>query len=447
MTPRKSLDEFLANEKWTEKEVMPCDDLKDNRCESFEYKETSAKRLPSNLTPLSSIPKKRHTIKISRYDNNEETVKSNTSNTKINDAGLHSAKDDMYDINENETSMHNMSNHHLSGIPLPLSSCKGIETSIHSDIHNVGEVVEQSICNYISEENECITESIQEIRKASTIRKHESLFETNEQINSSEIRRTYQHSKFEDNPITISDVSVYFYDQKKVLVNQCDMTNIAPIDDIKCKSFCSRYMNLSCDSPLENIDQTRISLVETLSDEDDDECEVSREMNTGDVACNDLPDKCNQIEINSPFLIANEENNMLVPQLNTNDLHNVPSICRKCKSCQKTFINESTSNTANSFVLPSLPSAPILEMNRLIRLRSRPHITDVNGLWERSSLNCNIINLNNISHEESITFSDNIIVDFHDVSNIIRIYKSDCNRWVDNILFIYKGRYWMFNII
>ncbi|XP_075147372.1 spc105-related isoform X2 [Haematobia irritans] len=234
---------------------------------------------------------------------------------------------------------------------------------------------------------ENIAHSMQEVRKAVTA-SDPIVTELNRTC---DVLHSGQNLLFEDNAITISDVSVYFKHNRESVVLE---------ENTKGRSFQKHYMNLT----LENIDQTRMSLVRSLSIDDENDaglCSLdnnnlclSLESSTHSGVPARMQEskshtECRSIAFSATDKISNDEHK--------DKPANVSAVCRKCRHCQDTLTNESIHSRSDTFGLPPLPEIPTLDLDRLRRLRTRPHISDINHLWQRVSLDHTMPNLGNLS--------------------------------------------------
>lgn len=363
-TPHRSLNEFLETEEYVNAE--------DNMYKSPKQNDRSIKRLPRHLTPILSMAKKRHTLVFSNsvvdesilFDgHNEIELSGNKSEINRDRHAKKSATFSNNNANENSTKQLSPANTGSS-----LDTCNILRSES------------------ISEDVESTAQSIQEIRRATLVHINEHITGPEKQHTPLELKSAIS----EDHVINISDVSAYFQTERKG-----PTTSYAARD----RSFQRCYMNITCDSTMENIDKTRLSLVKTISD-DDDGYDV-------DVIQSKLSESRLTPQLTE---IVTEANTQLNPcplsSCNENQIQNVPSVCRKCKQCQETFFYDSIYSTIDSFILPVLPPVPPLNLDRLRRLRNRPHISDVNVLWQRVSLDRTMTNLNNKYENNSTLFSN-----------------------------------------
>ncbi|XP_037807647.1 uncharacterized protein LOC119601036 [Lucilia sericata] len=428
MTPRLSLLEFTAEERKAKEE---------ERLQNMKYisplrNEGTNKRLPVNLTPVLSIPKKRQTLVFDDCQIDESSTSPQTEKNigklvspkvldyememvkeqepfRLSRCGTYNQVIEMSGIVSNESVLHTPpSKQKKSCIPIPISSGKKsykslVETT--SDNNREGE-------DQINMEGDNLAESIQFMRRATTFtqRRDTTIGPIDLDIENEAARKP---SIFEGNPITISDVSVFFEVQRKsnslipqtennLAVEQNDVNGLKAIERMK-KSLENHHLNLT----LEDIEQTRLSLVRISYEEQEDTTPP----------CDDV-------------VTENVENNLdwKNRRQSVNYLRNTSAVCRKCKRCQETVLNETTSSTYDSFVLPPLPPLPDLGLDRLRRLRKRPIISDVNIMWQRVSLDRTIINPFNISDDESQIISDlddETEEESSAVAKCIRNYKND----------------------
>ncbi|KRF85104.1 uncharacterized protein [Drosophila virilis] len=205
-----------------------------------------------------------------------------------------------------------------------------------------------------------------------------------------------QPDMYEDNPITISDVSNHFTAQRE-LAKRCHANKAeqqakeSSIESRGSNEHCNksyatthkRFINLSGDtvilaaaevlddeSEVYEIDKTRLSLVSTLLDEEDD-----REKETA---------HSNNIESES-----NAESDACLEQLNPPAVAGAADACKKCKHCRRSMDNATARNiSADSFELPDSPDLEE-QFERLDRLRQRPRLEDVHKYWELKKLELN----------------------------------------------------------
>ncbi|XP_023302565.2 putative uncharacterized protein DDB_G0282133 isoform X1 [Lucilia cuprina] len=428
MTPRLSLLEFTAEERKAKEEER----LQNTKYISPLRNEGNNKRLPVNLTPVLSIPKKRQTLvfdncQIDESSTETEKITEKLVSPKILDYDMevlekqeplrlsrrgtynHNQAIEMSGIISNESVLHTPTpKDKKSCIPIPISSGKKSYKS--SDNHKEAE-------NQFDMEAVNLAESIQFMRRATTFtqRRDTTIGPIDLNIENEPARKP---SIFEGNPITISDVSVFFEVQRKsnslisetdneLAVELFDVSGLKAIDRVK-KSLENHHLNLT----LEDIEQTRLSLVRISYEEQEDNLAEDTTSPSGDV------------------VVESVDNNLdwKNKRQSVNYLRNISAVCRKCKRCQETVLNETTSSTYDSFVLPPLPPLPDLGIDRLRRLRKRPIISDVNIMWQRVSLDRTIINPFNISDDESQIISDlddEIEDESSAVTKCIRNYKND----------------------
>ncbi|XP_030571155.1 uncharacterized protein LOC115770138 isoform X2 [Drosophila novamexicana] len=201
---------------------------------------------------------------------------------------------------------------------------------------------------------------------------------------------------YEDNPITISDVSNHFTAQRELAKRSQakkaeQQARKSSIESRSSNEHCNksyatthkRFINLSGDtvilaaaevldeeSEVYEIDKTRLSLVSTLLDEEDD-----REKETA---------HSNNIELES-----NAESDACLEQLNPPAVAGAADACKKCKHCRRSMDNATTRNiSADSFELPDSPDLDE-QFERLDRLRQRPRLEDVHKYWELKKLELN----------------------------------------------------------
>ncbi|XP_065356778.1 putative uncharacterized protein DDB_G0282133 [Calliphora vicina] len=454
MTPRLSLLEFTAAEKKAREEEF----------NSPLRNENTNKRLPVNLTPVLSIPKKRQTllfddclmdesdtsppivspieqandieepIKQVPFDLSKHTItnecsieKSLSSNEQANDMEDTMRQDpfdlsnraisnhamEMSGIVSNESELQTPTKQRKSRIPIPISSGKKSNKSF-SLLQTSGENHKETDAKQMDGDN--LAESIQFMRRATTFTQMRDTTIRATDLDG-EIVPDRKPSIFEGNPITISDVTVFFEAQRKsnsldpqtvnsLCLEQNEMSGLNAIENAK-KSLENRYLNLT----LEDIEKTRLSLVRISYEDHENNYAEDISPPIEAVASED-------IENNTDWKNKRQS---------VNYLRNVSAVCRKCKRCQDTVLNETTSSASESFVLPALPPLPDLGLDRLRRLRKRPAIADVNFLWQRVSLDRTIINPLNISDDDSqiIVDVDETEDEFSPVTQCISNYKRD----------------------
>uniref|UniRef100_A0A034WGU1 Uncharacterized protein n=2 Tax=Bactrocera dorsalis TaxID=27457 RepID=A0A034WGU1_BACDO len=199
-------------------------------------------------------------------------------------------------------------------------------------------------------------------------------------------------SIFENNPITISDVSVYYLaQQKSYIINglEEDIRNEYLTDSNKAEVFNKQFINLErenssiCISEIDDIEKTHLSLVETFASENVEDCEEN--------------ERSDKQPIEELIIEPMEKSSLLLKekdaQINTVKNKNHIIICRRCKHSQESFSSGSMSITSESFALPPLPPSPSLGLEHLIRLRILPKLKNVHEYWRRRSLEKNGSNL------------------------------------------------------
>lgn len=407
-TPNQSLLDFTKDEKiFIEEERRT---------------ENSNKRLPVNITPVLSIPKKRHTFDDCQMDIscNEKLIQAEESKNlepfRLSKGVISDHVMEISGIVANNSILETPTKQRKSRIPIPISSGKKSNRSFsllqstdvqpkEDDDHLNMEVDDQ-----LNMDGDTLAESIQVMRRATTfLHRRDTEIGVKELDVETEADHVKKTSIFEGNPITISDVTVFFEAQRKSnsVVPETEMTlgvdkmNMSSFNDIERakKSLENRYLNLS----LEDIDKTRLSLVQ-VSYEDGT-------INNTNASAQEQMDDCvenPEVPVDKNISNSGPENNIdrKNRRHSVNYLRNASTICRKCKRCQDTFLNETSSSTSESFMLPPLPPLPDLGLERLRRLRKRPAIADVNVLWQRVSLDRTIINALNISDDDSQIISD-----------------------------------------
>ncbi|KAM7364115.1 spc105-related isoform 2-T2 [Cochliomyia hominivorax] len=428
MTPRLSLLEFTALETKTREE---------EQLHRMEYlspfrKENTNKRYNMSITPILSIPKKRallfddcvtdeKNMSIEVENSHANVLNSNEMGNDIKGSKVHKQEQDVskfvirnsnsneMDISgvvANDSFLQTPPKQRKSRIPIPISCEKKSRRSI-SMLQNCNDQNKDSD-DQLDIEGDTLGASIQVMRRATTFTQMRD-----KEIKCNELKN--------NDPITISDVSVFFEAQRKsnslapeaetsLVLEKINMSEIKAIEKAK-KTLENRYLNLT----LEDIDKTRLSLVK-ISYEDgtvgntnmsineyNENYERNMQALIDEVINNDMsPDNNRIVNDNGLEVNANRKSS----RRSVNYLRNESAICRKCKRCQNTILNETTSSTSDSFVLPALPPLPDLGLERLGRLRKRPSIADVNILWQRVSLDRTIINDLNISDDGSHITSD-----------------------------------------
>ncbi|XP_059217853.1 uncharacterized protein LOC106091123 isoform X3 [Stomoxys calcitrans] len=361
-TPHKSLTEFLAYEKRTFHSTDSDEYIKEKSMsienKSF-YDELSMKRLSYSLTPVASKAKKRQTLLFSDCGIDESNCIKRC-NEKASEVGLTKKQNPEYTGHKN--------------IPSPTKNNEYSYEIVESPSNSIPEVRKATIATYIEPRIE----------------------------HRGPPSHTLVHCEpdliFEDNVVTISDVSAYFTNQLKSMENPTNVTSCTGIEETEGKNFQKHYIDLT----LENIDQTKLSLVKTLSE---DECELE-EPKHDDRSYESKPSYGRQLNekgenefcVECIDLIA-EPDKSSHKSYGVNEMTN--KICRKCRECQVSFQNESIDNLSRSFVLQPSSELPILDIEHLKRMRSRPQIADVNKLWHRISLDRTITNIHNVSEEKA----------------------------------------------
>lgn len=211
---------------------------------------------------------------------------------------------------------------------------------------------------------------------------------------------------FEDNPITISDVSVHYFAQRKSsIINSLgdDIGNEYLIDSNKAAVFNKQFINLEREnsplsiSQMDDIDKTRLSLVETFASEnagDDKENGRSKSQSIEGLVVEDNCVPNRHIPVETCSLLLKEKDTKINIVMNKNHI----TLCRRCKHSQESFTSGSMSITGESFALPSMPPSPSLGMKYLKSLRNLPKLKDVHEYWKRRSLEKNFSNISPSSH-------------------------------------------------
>ncbi|TMW50023.1 hypothetical protein DOY81_004889 [Sarcophaga bullata] len=392
ITPRLSLIEFTAAEKRAKKEQI----LQNSRRFSPTLSEISNKRMPVDLTPLLSISKKRQTLIFddclmdeSHHNGGVNVVngekEQNQETLSLSEHELKGPVMEISGICSNESLLQTPPKQRHSQIPIHVNSeQKSLRyiLQLNKSSDNFTEPEKESDL-----EDENFAESIQLMRKMKSSK--QIVDPSIECVNNIAI----QASVFEGNPITISDVSIFFEAQRKsqslapkikegLTTEEHNVNGVNAIEAAK-NGLENRYINLT----LDDIDKTHLSLVRASYEDEDSNQSISK------------------------FFVVNDQNPMNLLNANQDVENNKSfntkrrSVCRKCKRCEETFLNESTSSTSDTFVLPELPSLPDLKLDLLKRLRKRPTTSDFNILWQRLSLDGKIMNTINIS-DNSVVISD-----------------------------------------
>ncbi|XP_053970015.1 uncharacterized protein LOC128871888 isoform X2 [Anastrepha ludens] len=248
---------------------------------------------------------------------------------------------------------------------------------------------------------------------------------------------------FEDNPITISDVSVHYLAQKKPSIVDNIGFNVQQScsgDSNKTAVFNKEFINLErensplCISEMDDIDKTRLSLVETLLSENEDindeepyQKESEKELSINQ---NCVTTTHNLIESCSASLGVKGSNIDAVAKVQNTTL------CHRCKRCQEALSPEGMSATTESFALPSMPPLPSLGLENLERLRKRPKLKDVHEYWRRRSLEKKEANTaafaekrldNSIDEKNSDCVSRTHINDFKDSVEVLKEIEKQIN--------------------
>lgn len=411
ITPRLSLIEFTAAER---REGI----VQNSSCFSSTLSEISKKRLPLSLTPLVSVSKRRQTLIFDDclMDESNDNIESDAIEEKNKQfqetlsLSEYEGNGDVIEIsgvclNESRLQTPSRQEQRQSHIPIPVSSEKKL-LSYTSQLN-------RSVDNIKEDENEQdldgdnFVESIQLMRRTETLKQFDdqSTIRTNVAI---------KPSVFEENPITISDVSVFFDAHRKsksispqIMIGSTHEPNTKGVSAIEPEKtgLENRYINLT----LDEIDKTCISLVGASYDVEDDNQSFSKCIPINDQSKTNVTDNKQDDEKND-----NTDGN----HRSINDLRNRSVLGRNCKRCRETCLNETTSSVSDTFVLPKLPPFPDLGLEYLRRLRKRPTISDVNVLWQRLSLDSTVMNVINISD------------DSHIISNLEHKYSpaAKCNR-------------------
>jgi len=200
---------------------------------------------------------------------------------------------------------------------------------------------------------------------------------------------------YEDNPITISDVSSHFAAQKELAkrseVNVAEepkntSSNSRSSNENSNKSYArahKKFLNLSGDTVIFDaaevidlasddyeIDKTRLSLVSTLLDEEEDGI-----LNGSDIKVDE------ELEYEPQ---PGPEPEACLVQLDPPVAAGAVDACKKCKHCRRS-IDQTRISTSDSFALPKW-SALDQCLERLKRLRQQPSLDDVHNYWELKRL-------------------------------------------------------------
>ncbi|XP_036318570.1 uncharacterized protein LOC118733321 isoform X2 [Rhagoletis pomonella] len=193
---------------------------------------------------------------------------------------------------------------------------------------------------------------------------------------------------FKDNAITISDVSVHYVQTSKIgdkIQNDFPLECLA--DSTKTAVFNNEFINLEREispwsiSEMEDIEKTRLSLVETLLSESDD-AEEGAKQNLKEPE-KELSDNISSQHNPGESCLASLRKESKI------DVHenvNYKEFCRQCKNCQGVLTCESVLSASESFALPTMtPFAPI-GFECLAKLRKRPKLKHIHAYWRRRSL-------------------------------------------------------------
>ncbi|XP_034103188.1 uncharacterized protein LOC117567359 [Drosophila albomicans] len=298
----------------------------------------NVKRLPTHLTPNLPQPKKRNT----QYSE----IQNDSNNSQI-----------QLDITVKETDTHLSTSRNKSHIPV-------LRKSLNSPYS----------------ETEQIDGTVQMVR-AQMIRQTRSLFcvETLRPMEQNLKERTI--ATYEDNPITISDVSSHFAAQKELAKQDAKNTSSTSgsSNENSNKSYGrshKKFLNLSGDTEIfdaaevidlsledNEIEKTRLSLVSTLIDEE----EASIVDGVG-------------IELKAdPELITEPE--ACLERVNPPAAAGSVDACKKCTHCRRSLSGTLENGTDETFELPNW-NALELGLERLKRLRQHPTLDDVERYFE-----------------------------------------------------------------
>ncbi|KAM8707718.1 hypothetical protein ACLKA7_014796 [Drosophila subpalustris] len=198
---------------------------------------------------------------------------------------------------------------------------------------------------------------------------------------------------YEDNPITISDVSSHFAAQnelaKRSLANAADepkntSSNSRSSNENSNKSYVTahkKFTNLGGDSAIIDlafddyeIDKTRLSLVSTLMDEEQD--------GVGNGSGIDI--KADPDSEPEPETQNQTDPEACLQQLNPPAVAGAVDACKKCKHCRLS-INDTVIDASESFKLPDW-NALEEGLADLDRLRQQPRLDEVHKYWELKKL-------------------------------------------------------------
>ncbi|XP_060651512.1 uncharacterized protein LOC132788197 [Drosophila nasuta] len=298
----------------------------------------NVKRLPTHLTPNLPQPKKRNT----QYSE----IQNDSNNSQL-----------QLDITVKETDTHLSTSKNKSHIPV-------LRKSLNSPYS----------------ETEQIDGTVQMVR-AQMIRQTRSLFgvETLRPMEQNLKERTI--ATYEDNPITISDVSSHFAAQKELAKQDAKNTSSTSgsSNENSNKSYGrshKKFLNLSGDTEIfdaaevidlsledNEIEKTRLSLVSTLIDEE----EASFVDGVG-------------IELKAgPELITEPE--ACLERVNPPAAAGSVDACKKCTHCRRSLSGTLENETDETFELPNW-NALELGLERLKRLRQHPTLDDVERYFE-----------------------------------------------------------------
>ncbi|KAH8372007.1 hypothetical protein KR093_009705 [Drosophila rubida] len=217
---------------------------------------------------------------------------------------------------------------------------------------------------------------------------------------------------YEDNPITISDVSSHFAAQKELakLVAKNTSSSSRSSNENSNKSYArahKKFLNLSGDTEIfdaaevielslddNEIEKTRLSLVSTLIDEE----EASLVDGTG-------------VELEpEPEPEPQTEPEACLEQVNPPVAAGAVDACKKCTHCRRS-LNMTLANETEAFELPNW-NALELGLERLKRLRQHPTLDEVHRYWELKDLERYSNGSDNLSetsedmHEQRTTLQD-----------------------------------------
>ncbi|KAH8307030.1 hypothetical protein KR044_003652 [Drosophila immigrans] len=224
-----------------------------------------------------------------------------------------------------------------------------------------------------------------QIVRAQMLRQTRSLFGAETLPSMEQTLKPTTIATYEDNPITISDVSSHFAAQKELAKQEAKNTSSTSrsSSENSNKSYArahKKFLNISgvteifdaaevIDLSLDDneIEKTRLSLVSTLLDEE----ESSLVDGTGIEPIEAEPEPQPEPE---PCLV----------QVNPPAVAGAVDACKKCTHCRRS-LNVTLASETDAFELPDW-NALELGLERLKRLRQHPTIDEVNRYWELKDL-------------------------------------------------------------